>query len=201
MTQNGKFILFNLSEFGQWLNGLQLNRKIKVIQNHHTWLPDYSTFNKRKNDKYFSLLRSMEESHISRGFSEIAQNITTFPDGMIALCRNFETIPAGIKGANLNGICIEHIGNFDSGKDVMTQEHKNTIIRLNAMLCQKFKLTPGPNSVVYHHWYDLVTGKRVREGTGSTKTCPGTNFFNGNTVEKYTQYFLPKVTAHMQRIS
>jgi hypothetical protein len=46
--------------------------------------------------------------------------------------------------------------------------------------------------VDYHHWYDLNTGKRIaKEGTGSTKTCPGTNFFGGNTVEAFKTGLLP----------
>ena len=200
MLQQGKFLLLTLDEFGQWLEGLTVVRKIKVIQNHHTWLPDYSTFKKRKTDKYFALLRSMEEGHMSRGFSEIAQNLTTFPDGLVAVCRNFETIPAGIKGVNGNGICIEHIGNFDTGKDAMTGEHRHTIVTVNALLCQKFNLKVNTNSIVYHHWYDLNTGKRVKEGTGSTKTCPGTNFFGGNTIAACERDFIPAVEEALQSV-
>ena len=55
-----------------------------------------------------------------------------------------------------------------------------------------FKLAPSETTVVYHHWYDLNTGKRIaKEGTGSTKTCPGTNFFGGNTVEAFKKELLP----------
>ncbi|AYB30966.1 N-acetylmuramoyl-L-alanine amidase [Chryseolinea soli] len=193
MTQQGKFILFTLDEFASWLDNLILHRKISLIQNHHTFLPDYKAFNKRKTDKYFTWLVSMEAAHQERGFSEIAQNITTFPDGMLAICRNFETLPAGIKGANANGICMEHLGNFDLGKDTMTEEHKHTIVTINALLCAKFKLGISTKSVVYHHWYDLNTGKQVVEGTGTTKTCPGTNFFGGNTKEACQKNFLPLV--------
>jgi hypothetical protein len=200
MIQQGKFLLLTRAEFAQWLDGLKLQRKIRLIQNHHTWLPDYTTFKKRKTDKYFALLNSMEASHKSRGFSEIAQNLTTFPDGMIAVCRSFETVPAGIKGANLNGICIEHIGNFDEGKDQMSEEHRETIVHVNALLCAKFNLKVNSNNVVYHHWYDLVTGKRVKQGKGSTKTCPGTNFFNGNTVEDCEANFLPQVEEALEEI-
>lgn len=193
MQQQGKFLLLSPDEFDLWLDGLNLQRKIKLVQNHHTWLPDYETFNKRKVDKHFALLRSMEQAHLARGFSEIAQNLTTFPDGKIAICRNLEIIPAGIKGANLNGVCIEHIGNFDLGKDVMIQEHKDAIVTVNARLCDKFGLQINTTTVVYHHWYDLNTGKRVREGTGTTKTCPGTNFFGGNTIEMCENNFIPEV--------
>jgi hypothetical protein len=189
MQQHGKFILFTIAEFAQWLNGLSLVRKIKLVQNHHTWLPDYSTFNKVKD--HFKLLSGMERSHIERGFAEIAQNLTTFPDGTIAICRSFETMPAGIKGVNQFGICIEHLGNFDAGSDAMTTAHRNTIIKVNSLLCKKFGLTPSTDSVVYHHWYDLTTGKRVKDGSPNTKTCPGTNFFGGNTIEACAKNFIP----------
>lgn len=189
MQQQGKFILFTAAEFAQWLNGLSLVRKIKLVQNHHTWLPDYSTFNKVKD--HFKMLTSMEKSHIERGFAEIAQNLTTFPDGTVAVCRSFETMPAGIKGVNQFGICIEHVGNFDAGSDAMTTAHRNTIIKVNSLLCKKFGLTPSTDSVVYHHWYDLTTGKRVKDGSPNTKTCPGTNFFGGNTIEACAKNFIP----------
>jgi hypothetical protein len=189
MKQQGKFLLLTINEFDNWLKGLVLVRKIKLVQNHHTWLPDYSTFNKSK--EHFKLLASMEKFHLERGFSEIAQNLTTFPDGLIAICRSFETIPAGIKGANQFGICMEHIGNFDLAKDSMTAAHRNTIIKVNSLLCKKFGLTPSTDTVVYHHWYDLTTGKRVPNGSPNTKTCPGTNFFGGNTLQACKKNLIP----------
>jgi hypothetical protein len=193
MQQQNNFLLLNIDEFSLWLSGLKLTRKIKLVQNHHTWLPDYNTFNKRKSNRYFSLLSSMKEAHLARGFTEIAQNITTFPDGMVAVCRNFELTPAGIKGANLNGLCIEHIGNFDNNKDTMTAAHRKSIIQVNALLCHHFNLSVNTNTIVYHHWYDLNTGKRVLEGKGVTKTCPGQKFFQGNTVEACKANFIPEV--------
>lgn len=200
MQQQGSFLLFNLDEFSAWLTGLKLVRKIKLVQNHHTWLPDYNTFEKRKVNKHFSLLTSMRDAHLARGFTEIAQNITTFPDGMIAICRNFEQTPAGIKGANLNGICIEHIGNFDVNKDKMSAAHRKTIIYVNALLCHHFNLPVNTNTIVYHHWYDLNTGKRVAEGKGTTKSCPGTTFFNGNTIEACKTHFIPEVERALAAI-
>lgn len=192
MQQQGKFLLLTPAEFANWLNGLSnVKRTIKLIQNHHTWLPNYTTFSKTKN--HFKVLAGMENSHLERGFTQIAQNLTTFPDGLIAICRPFDDIPAGIKGANANGICIEHIGNFDTGKDVMTKSHRDSIIKVNALLCKKFKLTINTNSVVYHHWYDLTTGKRVKDGSPNTKTCPGTNFFGGNTIAACEANFIPEI--------
>lgn len=193
MEQKGKFLLLNLKEFEAWLTGLHLVRKIALVQNHHTWLPDYASLVKRPKS-HFALLESMERSHLERGFNQIAQNLTTFQDGLVAVCRPFEVMPAGIKGANAKGICIEHVGNFDKGKDVMTTAHKNCIIRVNALLCKKFGLVPNTTSVVYHHWYDLTTGTRVPESPNSnTKSCPGTNFFGGNTIAACQKNFIPLI--------
>ena len=189
MKAIGKFILLDLNEFASWLDMQIITRKISLVQQHHTFIPNYKSFD---GTNHFKLCTSMENSHKERGFAEIAQNFTTFPDGKIMVCRNINTVPAGIKGANSFGICLEHVGNFDKDKDIITIKQKNCIISITKTLLSKFKLQPNENSVVYHHWYDLTLGKRItKEGTGSTKTCPGTNFFGGNTVADFRANFLP----------
>lgn len=189
MKAIGKFILLDLSEFDAWLEAQKIVRKISLIQQHHTYIPSYKHFN---GINHFQLCQSMEQAHKERGFAEIAQNFTTFPDGKIMVCRSLNTIPAGIKGVNTPGICIENIGNFDSKKDSMSTQQKDCIVHITRSLLQRFNLEASENTVVYHHWYDLNTGKRIsKEGTGSTKTCPGTNFFGGNTVEAFKMGLLP----------
>ena len=189
MKALGKFILLDLNEFTDWLNMQNITRKINLIQHHHTYVPAYKHF---KNENHFELCKSMEKDHLERGFAEITQNLTTFPDGKIMVCRNINSIPAGIKGANSNGICIENIGNFDIGKDKMTPIHNNTIISITKALLEKLNLTTNDQSIVYHHWYDLTLGKRILiEGTGITKSCPGTNFFGGNSIKSFNTNFLP----------
>lgn len=190
MQTKGGFTLFTLDEFDQWLQETLFSRAVKLVQNHHTWLPDYSCF---KADNHFALLKSMNDAHLARGFDMIAQNLTTFPDGTVAVCRPIDRVPAGIKGGNSNGICCEHLGNFD-GKDTMTGSHRDAIIRVNALLCREFSLTPSSESIVYHHWYDLNSGERTN-GSGTTKTCPGTAFFGGNSVNAATANFIPLVSA------
>lgn len=130
----------------------------------------------------------MEHSHLERGFSQIAQHFTIFPDGKIVTGRSLEDVPAGIKGANAHGVCIENLGNFDVTE--MTAEQKNTVICLTKLLLKKFNLIPSTSTVVYHHWYDLDTGVRTN-GTGNTKTCPGAKFFGGNTVESCQKNLIP----------
>lgn len=187
--QDEKFLIIKPKAFRAWLNKQTIKRTIKCVQMHHTYIPGYKHF---KSDNYVALCNSMERSHLERGFSEIGQNISIFPDGMIVICRPLDKIPAGIKGANVNGVCIENIGCFDKGKDEMTEEQRNSIILVTRALLAKFKLEPTVNSVIYHHWYDLVTGKRIPAGkTGNTKSCPGTNFFGGNTIDDCILNFLP----------
>ena len=189
MKAIGKFILLDLAEFNEWLGNQRPSRKIKLIQQHHTFMPSYKEF---KGSNHFTLCQNMERYHLERGFSQIAQNFTTFPDGTIMVCRSMNDIPAGIKGANSNGICIEHIGNFDLKGDTMSEAHRATIIGITKSLLKRFDLVANEQTVVYHHWYDLNIGKRItKEGTGVTKSCPGTNFFGGNTVEAFKAGFLP----------
>ena len=56
------------------------------------------------------------------------------------------------------------------------------------------------DTIVYHHWYDLDTGKRTN-GTGNTKTCPGTAFFGGNTTEAAAANFIPLVVAALTGVA
>jgi hypothetical protein len=197
MPAQGQFILMSLTEFEFWLADQNITRSIKRIQNHHTWKPRYKDF---KNDNHFTLLKGMKRSHLKRGFNDIAQNLTTFPDGTIAVCRPLKTIPAGIKGANTGGICIEHLGNFDKGGDRMRKKHKEIILQLNAILCKNFELVPNTDTIVYHHWWDLNSGKR-KDGEGVTKSCPGTNFFGGNEVDDAKENFVSKIFDEYKKLT
>lgn len=189
MQQKGKFLLFTMNELNQWLEATSFKRAITLIQNHHTYIPSYAEFT---GSNHFPLLEAMEKSHLERKFDEIAQNLTTFPDGTISICRSLEKDPAGIRGANRGAICIENMGDFDTGKDSMSDRQRDAIVQLNASLCYKFKLSPNTDTIIYHHWYDRKTGERTN-GTGITKTCPGTGFFGGNTVEAAEAHFIPLI--------
>ena len=187
--EEGQFILMNDNAFKDWLiNESNVTRAIKRIQNHHTWKPRYENTD---NQDHFKIMAGMKRSHKKRGFSDIAQNLTTFPDGYICVGRPLNTIPAGIKGANSGGICIEHVGNFDLDGDTMTQEHKELIVWLNATLLDFFNLETNTDSIVYHHWW-TASGKRTN-GIKSAKSCPGTNFFGGNKVEDCENNLLPLI--------
>jgi|WetSurMetagenome_2_1015567.scaffolds.fasta_scaffold141047_2 hypothetical protein len=187
MEIKGKFTLLAVTEFSTWLKQQTVTRKISFVQHHHTWNPSYKNF---RGNNHFSLQESMRDFHLERGFSDIAQHFTTYPDGKICTGRSLNQIPAGIKGANTGAICIENLGNFDANGDIMNVEHRESIITVTAVLLKRFGINPDDNGVIYHHWYDLNTGKRTN-GTGSTKTCPGTNFFGGNSVTIFNDNFIP----------
>lgn len=193
MEKKGKFVRMTLVEFTGWLNANRFDRQIGVIQNHHTYIPGYAHF---KGNNHIALCESMERSHLERGFAEIAQNLTIFPDGDVVLCRSFNTIPAGIKGANQNGLCIENLGNFDLGGDAMSEAQRKAIVAANAQLLMRFCLPCDTDHVVYHHWWDLNSGQRTN-GSGNTKSCPGTAFFGGNSVAAAQAGFLPLVAEAM----
>ncbi|HPM78438.1 MAG TPA: N-acetylmuramoyl-L-alanine amidase, partial [bacterium] len=149
--KQGKFMLFDLPAFADWLRDFSPRRRVWRVQNHHTFSPSYDDFN---GSNHFAKLTGMEDYHVNTNhWSEIAQNLTTFPDGTVAVCRSFDKTPAGIVGANGGALCIENLGNFDLGGDAMTDEQRATILKLNALLCRKYLLTPTTNSIVYHHWF------------------------------------------------
>lgn len=192
MKTKGQFVLFTLAEFAEWLANTEFTRKVVRIQNHHTWKPRYKDFS---GTNHFPVLAGMKKHHMEHnGWADIGQHVTTFPDGTVAICRPFERTPACIYGANAGTICIEHLGNFDKGGDTMTAAHRDCIIQVNALLCKEFRLAANTDAIVYHHWYDLSTGKR-NDGAGNNKTCPGEKFFGGNKVADCAAEFIPLVKA------
>ncbi|MGY0041027.1 N-acetylmuramoyl-L-alanine amidase [Pedobacter sp. NJ-S-72] len=185
----------DISEFEQWISKLKVAKTMLYIQQHHTWNPSYVSFT---GDNHFEIQKGMKDYHINNnGWMNIAQHFTTFPDGSILTGRSLENSPACIYGFNANAVCIENMGNFDIGKDVMTDAHKNTIIRMTAALCKKFGIVVSSNKIVYHHWFNLSTGER-NNGIKNNKSCPGTNFFGGNKVIQCEQNFLPLISMALK---
>ena len=180
----------SLAEFDAWLSQQRVGRTILNIQQHHTWNPSYAHFN---GSNHFERQQAMKTHHIgTNGWADIGQHFTTFPDGTILTGRPLERVPACIYGQNANAICMEHFGNFDRGGDIMTTAQQETIVQMTALLCKRFNLPINIHSIVYHHWFDLNTGIR-NNGGRNTKSCPGTNFFGGNSVDHASNYFLPLV--------
>ena len=184
------FTSFTISEFETWIKQENIARTVLFIQEHHTFSPGYIHF---KGNNHFEMQKGMKNHHVNNnGWSDIGQHFTIFPDGIVMTGRSLESSPACIFGNNKHAICIENVGFFDTGKDEMTAKQRDSIIRLTAALCKRLDIPVSSDRIVYHHWFDLSTGARTN-GTGMTKSCPGTNFFGGNTVAACEQNFLPLV--------
>lgn len=191
------FTLFSLDEFENYIKNLKVGRTVLYIQQHHTYSPNY---NLCTNSNQLELQKGMKNHHVNtNGWSDIGQHFSTFPDGSIATGRSIENSPACIYGFNSNAICIENVGNFDTGNDVMTLLQKDTIVKMTAILCKKFNIPITSDRIVYHHWFNLSSGER-NNGTGGNKSCPGTAFFGGNKVADCENNFLPLVQNVINRM-
>ena len=91
-----------------------------------------------------------------------------------------EETPVGIAGKNTGSVCIEIIGDFDEGKDVLSGEQRDSIVEVYALLCRRFSIEPRTDTVLYHTWF-------------ASKTCPGTNFFGGNSHGDAEREFYPDI--------
>lgn len=197
MKTKGQFTLFETTdEFAAFLKKT-VNRDIKHVLEHHTAEPSYADFSGKN---HFALLEGMKAFHTKAGFGGIAQNLTTFPDGTVAVCRPLDERPACTKGANTGGVCIENVGNFDKNADPMTDAQRQAIVQVTALLCRRFKIPVDTDHILYHHWFHLKTGVR-NDGTGGNKSCPGSNFFGGNKVAHCKASFIPLVSAALQGLS
>ncbi len=196
MEKRYGFLKMNIAEFDAWIQSIRIARTVLTIQQHHTFIPAYSQFT---GSNHFQLQRFIKNYHVRHnGWGDIAQHFTSFPDGSILTGRSLERSPACISGQNANSICIEHLGNFDLERDIMTPEHSDCIVRMTGLLCQRFGLQLNTNTVVYHHWFDLISGRR-NDGKGNNKSCPGTNFFGGNKVHHCEESFLPLIQPFVEQ--
>lgn len=208
-TQNGFVLMKGSNEIRAFLKGKKVTRTISGIQIHHMALPDYSTWEKTDkkifSEPHFGRTNSLNEYGKNTWGSRdengkyIAQHFNVFPDGYITSGRSLNSTPIGIKGWNTGKICIEIYGNFDKGKDTMTQAQKEAIIALVGELCNRFSITPSQNTLRYHAWYS-AGGTYLGDYTPgrSTKTCPGTGFFGGNTMASFKSNFLPAINKYIR---
>jgi hypothetical protein len=202
MIQDGRYLLMNREEFFKWIMELKVSRTVTSIQNHHTYLPNY-TMTTGKNQ--IQLVKNMSNYHITKSkMADLAQHLSTFKDGLICTGRSFDIDPAGIFRFNSGSICIEHVGNFNTGGDIMTEEHRKTIVFVTATLALKFNIKVDTNKIVYHHWFLLANGGRTNgtvDDERYVKTCPGTNFFSGNNEPDATKFFIPQVMNQFLRFT
>lgn len=139
----------------------------KQLHLHHTWKPTHAQF---KGNNHLQMQQGMRNFHVnSRGFQDIAQHLTLFPDGKWVTGRPFYKAPASIKGWNTGALAVEMIGNFDIpgtgayndlGYDVLEGEQKTSVLQLIKWFGNKY----GYQNIKFH-----------REGPGVGKTCPGTS--------------------------
>ncbi|WP_138416001.1 peptidoglycan recognition protein family protein [Aquibacillus sediminis] len=209
LSMQGQYVLMTREDFKDWLFNHEFTRNIRTIQHHHTYQPSYQQFD---GTNHFSLLKGMEEHHkTAMNWRTISQQLTTFPDGTVAVGRPFDMPPEGSFGLNdeaimhaieANALAIENVGDFDEDGNQMTAEQRETIITVTALLMLRFGLVPSIDSITYHHWWDINTGERVLDhGEGhAVKTCPGTAFFGGNSTTHAKSNFYPLVLQKMQEI-
>ena len=89
------------AELKAWLAAQSVSRKITTVQLHHTYSPSYKDFN---GSNHAALQSGMKSYHVkSRGFSDIAQHFTIFPDGKVMTGRSLDRAAAGIIGCNTDG--------------------------------------------------------------------------------------------------
>ena len=186
-----------LNEFKSWLNKQNVTRKVTRLQVHHMWMPDYSCWPK---DNPLRRQKNTKDYHINHNkWGNIAQHFSIFPDGHIVTGRSLNSTPIGITGWNTNAICIEIYGNFDKGKDNMTEAQKKAVIGLYGELCKKFKLTPSTSTIRPHCWF-TAGGTYIGDYSisKSAKTCPGTNFMGiGNTKKSFVNEFYPMIKKYI----
>lgn len=187
-------LLKSVKEFKSYMEKLSVTRKINIVQLHHTYSPAYKEFNGKN---HIELQQGMKNYHVrTRNCTDIAQTFTIFPDGKICTGRDINVAPAGVYGANSNGICIECVGNFDKNGDTMTEAQKNAIVGVTKILLDKFGLN-AKTGITYHAWW---TSGGTSLGTyiagRSAKTCPGTNFFGGNTRAAYEKNLMPLIESY-----
>ncbi|MBB6452584.1 LysM repeat protein [Salirhabdus euzebyi] len=209
LAMEDKFVLMTREEFKDWLFNHEFKRNITTIQQHHTFQPSYKQFNGKN---HFTLLKGMRNYHMNgMGWRDISQQLTTFPDGKIAVGRPLDTPPEGSFGLQneevmhnieATALAIENLGDFDKGHNRMTAEQRETIVTVTALLMLRFGLSPSIDTVTYHHWWDINTGERILDhGEGhAVKTCPGTGFFGGNSTQAARSNFFPLVQKKMKEI-
>ena len=139
---------YTAEEYVKYIDAFNFKRKITKIQLHHTYSPSIKAFT---GNNHLELQQGMKNYHVKlRGFSDIAQNLTIFPDGTVVSGRDLNVKPAGISNANTGAICIECLGNFDA--EVMPQTQCDAIVKVVKAFLKKCNLAPE-SAVVYHAWY------------------------------------------------
>lgn len=171
------FRQFTTSELLAHLREFKFKRKITQWHIHHTWRPNYASF---RGNNHQALNQAMRNYHVNtNGWSDIAQHFTLFPDGIWLSGRDLNRDPASISGWNSGAICIEMIGDFDTGRDVMTEAQKLAIYEATEFSVDHLKLM-----VRFH-----------RDSLTARKTCPGTGINRDVFFKEFTNFTENKLKA------
>lgn len=151
------FKQLTVEQFADLVERFHFTRKITTVHMHHTWRPDHSQF------RGHETIVGMWNYHTRHnGWSDIAQHVTIDPDGSIWLGRNWNAPPASARGQNgdqhAGPFMFEMIGDFDKGRDPFEGRQRETVVKVIALVQQRFRL--APTKLIFHNMM-------------SDKTCPG----------------------------
>lgn len=163
-----KFSVLTTEELITYMEEFNWRRIPAEMHTHHTWRPDHSNFHGKD---YVEIMQGMERSHKQRGFDEIGQHLTLFPDGKWGLCRDFNRDPASITGRNQLGFATEMIGNFDIGHNILKGAQLESMLTMYAYMIHRFMRDNVQKAVVFHNQY-------------AKKTCPGTGIKRSDFVKQ-----------------
>lgn len=145
---------------------LQVEKLIEILDKyahveihiHHTYRPNHKNFTGSNHQDLQDGMRNYHKNTLK--WSDIAQHVTLFPDGLFLTGRGFSKTPASIKGKNgsKNAVpfMVEMVGNFDKGNDRLEGKQKEAILKLAKYFQDKGR------SIVFHNEH-------------SYKSCPGSS--------------------------
>jgi hypothetical protein len=153
------FKRLTLEQFADLVDRFHFTRKITTVHMHHTWRPNHSQF------KGHETIVGMWNYHTRHNkWSDIAQHVTIDPQGFIWLGRNWNAPPASARGQNggpdAGPFMFEMIGDFDRGCDPFAGKQRETVVKVIALVQQRFRL--APEKLLFHNMI-------------SSKTCPGSS--------------------------
>lgn len=173
------FTQMSVARLIEYCETFKWTRQIKYIDIHHTYSPNLTNYRATSEPLYWQ--EAMRRYHVVyRGFRDIAQHVTLYPDNCFVTGRDFNWDPASNTGNNANVFMIETLGNFDVGYDKFESEQADTMFSFLAQFLTLKNLS-----------MDAIRFHRDLPNTG--KTCPGTSIIKSefiNAVDAYRKYKL-----------
>lgn len=149
------FEIISIDEFEHRVETFAWKRDIIRFQCHHTASPTRADWQKLES-QYGArgaaqrLMEAMHRWHTKgRGWSDIGQHVSHFPDGLIGIGRDWNRTPAGIRGWNTGSFMTEIIGDLREGKEFPPPPAQyDSLVRSIAAIDRRFGLTPS--SLMFH---------------------------------------------------